>query len=181
VRYGSNCSNTARYFYVGCLGMEIHPAIMNILALDLGTKCGYASSYGSGGVLKLKPTTNESAGERYRKFRGWLKVTLQAPFDLVVYEEVHRHIGTDAAHVYGGLVAVLQCECLESKTEYKGVGVGTIKKHATGNGHASKEDMVLAATLKFKSINVIDDNHADALHLLDYAIKTFSLPPTKIL
>ena len=142
---------------------------MNILALDLGTKCGYATTYGASGVLKLKPTTNESAGERYRKFKDWLGISLQAPFDIVVYEEIHAHIGVEAAHVWGGLMAVLQCACLEAKTEYKGIGVGTIKKHGTGNGHASKEDMILAATLKFPKINVLDDNHADALILLDYA------------
>jgi Holliday junction resolvasome RuvABC endonuclease subunit len=148
---------------------------MNILALDLGTKCGYASSYGASGVLNLKPTTHESAGERYRKFKDWLFVTLQASFDLVVYEEVHAHIGVEAAHVYGGLVAVLQTACLETNTEYKGVGVQTIKKHATGNGNAKKDDMVITATLKFPKVNVIDDNHADALHLLDYAISSLHL------
>ena len=66
-------------------------------------------------------------------------------------------------------MGVLQLGCLEKGIEYKGVGVGTIKKHATGNGHAKKDAMILAATLKWPDINIIDDNHADALWLLDYA------------
>ena len=144
---------------------------MNILALDLGTKCGYASKNNSG-VWHLKPSTHESAGERYRKFGMLLREHISVNcIDFVVYEEVHRHIGTEAAHVYGGLVAILQCVCAEHMVEYKGVGVGTIKKHATGSGSASKEEMVKSAIQKMKSVNVIDDNHADALHLLDYAQK----------
>ena len=143
---------------------------MNILALDLGTKCGWAVSSGVSGVWNLKPSTHESAGERYRKFKDLLTAALHHyHIDFVVYEEVHAHVAVDAAHVYGGLMAILQCSCIEHKTEYKGIGVGTIKKHGTGNGHASKEDMVLAATLKFPKINIVDDNHADALLLLDYA------------
>ena len=140
---------------------------MNILALDLGTKCGWCSE-DENGVLNLKPSTHETAGERYRKFKQWLDDYLWT-VDQVVYEEVHAHIGTEAAHVYGGLVAVLQCACLEKGIEYKGISVQAIKKHATGNGNAKKDAMVVAATLKFPKINVIDDNHSDALHLYDYA------------
>ena len=143
---------------------------MNILALDLGTKCGWAVSNGKNGVWNLKPTTNESAGERYRKFMDRLyHCWFEENITYVVYEEVHMHTAVDAAHVYGGLVAILQCFCLEHKLEYRGVGVGTIKKHATGNGNATKDMMVAAAIRKYKSVNIIDDNHADALHLLDYA------------
>lgn len=146
---------------------------MNILALDLGTKCGWATKEESG-VWDLKPKTTESAGERYRKFRYHLERRLISPwivpFDYVVYEEVHSHAGVDAAHVFGGLQAILQCICLENKIEYRGVGVGTIKKHATGKGNAKKDDMICAAALQFKNIDIIDDNHADALWLLDLAI-----------
>ena len=62
-----------------------------------------------------------------------------------------------------------QTTCLNLGIEYKGIGVGAIKKHATGNGHSKKDAMIASASLKFKSVNVIDDNHADALWLLDYA------------
>ena len=147
---------------------------MNILALDLGTKCGWANSNGKSGVWDLKPSTHESAGERYRKFQKILEDPM-LDVDIVVYEEVHAHIGVEAAHVYGGLVAILQAYCIKYCTEYKGVSVQTIKKHATGNGNAKKDDMIVAATLKFSKVNVIDDNHADALHLLDYAISCLHL------
>jgi Holliday junction resolvasome RuvABC endonuclease subunit len=141
---------------------------MNVLALDLGTKCGYASSLGKSGVWNLKPSTHESAGERYRKFRMYLE-GFPAKIDFVVYEEVHKHIGTEAAHCYGGLMAILQTWCIDNRIEFKGVGVGSIKKHATGKGNAEKDDMVFAMSLKYKSVNIIDHNHADALALLSYA------------
>ena len=150
---------------------------MNILALDLGTKCGWACQETSG-VWDLKPTTNESAGERYRKFKQYLeRVIRERNIGFIVYEEVHAHIGVDAAHIYGGFVAILQSVCIDWKIEYGGVGVQTIKKHATGSGNAKKDDMIFSASMKFPKINIIDDNHADALHLLDYAQKViFSSP-----
>lgn len=148
---------------------------MNILALDLGTKCGWASNYlkPSSGVWDLKNKLTESIGMRYIRFGGYLSNCGLA--DIVVYEEVHNHRAVDAAHVFGGLQAILQTFCLESKIEYRGIGVGTIKKWATGNGNAKKDAMICAAALKFKGVNVIDDNHADALWLLDYATKSFNL------
>jgi Holliday junction resolvasome RuvABC endonuclease subunit len=147
---------------------------MNILALDLGTKCGYASSIGPSGVWDLKPKTTESAGERYRKFQDLLHCALRSySITFVVYEEVHAHAAIEAAHVFGGLQAILQTTCLSFGVEYKGVGVGTIKKHATGNGHSKKDAMIASASIKFKSVNIVDDNHSDALWLLDYALKTF--------
>lgn len=146
---------------------------MSILALDLGTKCGWAFTHAVkpnifSGVENLKPSTHESAGQRWIKFSNFLR-TNQTKWDLVVYEEVHMHIGVEAAHVYGGLVAILQSFCLERGIEYRGVGVGTIKKHATGKGNAKKDAMISAAIKMYPSINIIDDNQADALCLLHYA------------
>lgn len=149
---------------------------MNILALDLGTKCGWACNPWWNGVWYLKPSTHQSAGERFRKFKLEL-LTLRANQDIkyVVYEEVHKHLGVEAAHIYGGLVAVLQEWCLDSSIEYRGVGVGTIKKHATGKGNADKKAMIAAAIKLFPKINVLDDNHADALCLYDWAINNVLL------
>lgn len=149
---------------------------MNVLALDLGTKCGWATNAYvlSSGSWNLKAKTTESIGQRYLNFKEELKGMHHAVlFDLIVYEEVHAHAAVDAAHVYGGLQAILQTFCLENSIEYKGVGVGTIKKHATGKGNAKKDAMICAASMKWPAVNILDDNHADALWLLDYAQKHF--------
>lgn len=143
---------------------------MNLLALDLGTKCGYAHRKDSG-VWDLQPSQSESAGERYRKFKERSTICIRSwEIDYVVYEEVRNHRAVRAAHVYGGLEAILQTICIEHNIEYKGVPVGTIKKHAAGNGNAKKPEMIKAAIKLFPSTNVIDDNHADALCLFDYAL-----------
>lgn len=143
---------------------------MNILALDLGTKCGWAIDQRKNGVWNFKPSSFDSYGERFRRFKTALESSYEE-ITHVVYEEVRAHFGVDAAHSYGGYMAILQTWCIECKIEYKGVPVGTIKKYATGKGNAKKPDMILAANRLFPSINVIDDNHADALCLLSWAQK----------
>jgi Holliday junction resolvasome RuvABC endonuclease subunit len=56
------------------------------------------------------------------------------------------------------------------KIPYRGVPVGTIKRHITGRGNADK-DAVIAA-VRALGFDPVDDNEADALALLDCALKT---------
>jgi Holliday junction resolvasome RuvABC endonuclease subunit len=88
--------------------------------------------------------------------------------DAVYFEEVRRHLGVDAAHAYGGFMAHLTAWCEHHQIPYQGVPVGTIKKHATGKGNAGKDEMIAAA--KARGNAPVDDNEADALALLHYAI-----------
>ena len=85
---------------------------MSRLAIDLGTKCGYAWSAADGGVVSgtwdLRPKKFEGGGFRYVKFESFLASLHAAhPIEMVWFEAVRRHAGTDAAHVYGGLLATL--------------------------------------------------------------------------
>lgn len=147
---------------------------MNILALDLGTKCGYALETPSGsivsGVWNLTPSKFDSYGQRFVAFKQALtRKHAIWPLAKIYYEEVRAHMAVDAAHVYGGMMATLQTFCLENKIEYQGVPVGTIKRHATGKGNSKKPEMIKAAVRLYSSINVVDDNHADALCILNWA------------
>ena len=65
-------------------------------------------------------------------------------------------------------MATLTSWCEHHKIPYQGVPVGTIKKHATGKGNASKEDMI--AAMVGMGYQVTDDNVADALALLHWAL-----------
>ena len=117
-----------------------------VLALDLGTKCGWAVG-GKGviisGVIDLKPTRFESAGMRFIRLLGFLKTLLeQTPVALVVVEEVRRDRGTDAAHIYGGLLGAMQAWAEENGVPYTAQPVGTIKKWACGKGNAGKDDVI---------------------------------------
>jgi hypothetical protein len=52
----------------------------------------------------------------------------------------------------------------------EGVPIGTIKRHATGKGNADKDAMIAAA--RARGFSPADDNEADAIALLLWAIAT---------
>jgi len=146
-----------------------------ILALDLGTQTGWAVSMPNGmitsGTQNFKPQRFEGGGMRFLRFKRWLDelYVLVNSIEEVYFEEVRRHIGVDAAHVYGGFLAQLSVWCEDAKIPYSGVSVGTIKKHLTGKGNASKEMMI--DNIKKLGYHPTDDNEADALALLKCVIE----------
>lgn len=149
-----------------------------VLALDLGTLTGYAvgdaadPSVVVSGVQSFAPDKFSGGGMRYVKFENWLaKVMAETAANEVVFEGVRRHIGTDAAHVYGGFMATLTAFCEKRAIPYCGVPVGTIKKWATGKGNAKKDAMV-AAVVSWGYDGVTDDNQADAIALLHHWVST---------
>jgi Holliday junction resolvasome RuvABC endonuclease subunit len=136
-----------------------------MLALDLGTKCGWALyAYGkiTSGTWNLMERRHEGKGMRYIKF---LRNLRDIRVDLIGFESVNRHIGTDAAHVYGGFLSQLQVWCEEAAIPYEGISVTAIKKHATGKGTAKKPVMMEACRQRL-GIDPGDDNEADALWIL---------------
>jgi Holliday junction resolvasome RuvABC endonuclease subunit len=90
--------------------------------------------------------------------------------EAVYFEEVRRHLGVDAAHVYGGFLAILSEECERRRTPYAGIPIQTIKKHATGKGNADKAAMIKAAATRWPGAVILDDNTADALCLLSLVL-----------
>jgi len=141
---------------------------MKILAIDPGTHCGYALSPFESGVWDLSVGRHEGGGMRFIKLRNYLIKACEG-VELVVYEEVRRHLGTDAAQVYGGIVAIIQEHCELKEIPYLGVPVGTIKKFATGLGNSNKEAMLAAARERWPEVNIVSDDQADALWLLAWA------------
>lgn len=146
-----------------------------ILALDLGTTTGFCAGDFRNhliGTWNLKPGKFDGGGMRYVKFRENLdRLHASMKLDRVVFEAVRRHNGTDAAHVYGGLMAHLTEWCETRAIPYYGVPVGTIKKFWTGNGNANKAAMI--ERCHASEIVVADDNEADAVALFHYAIREY--------
>ena len=146
-----------------------------ILALDLGTTTGWAlQSYDglfTSGTVSFKPGRFDGGGMRYLRFTNWLTELdrLSGPIAAIWFEEVRRHAGTDAAHVYGGLMASLTSWGELRGIPYEGVPVGTIKRHATGKGNAPKQAMIDAA--RAKGFSPEDDNEADAIAILLWALE----------
>ena len=147
-----------------------------ILAIDLGTTTGWALRSASGpithGFIAFRPQRFEGGGMRFLRFKRWLSEVRASADDIhaVYFEEVRRHAGVDAAHVYGGLMATLTAWCEHHNIPYQGVPVATIKKHATGKGNAGKDEVI--AAVRARGFPVTDDNEADALALLHWAIDT---------
>lgn len=150
-----------------------------ILALDLGTTTGWALRGSDGNITSgsesFRPQRFEGGGMRFLRFKRWL-TELKAVtdgIDALHFEEVRRHVSTDAAHAYGGFLATLTAWCEHHRIPYQGVPVGTIKKHATGKGNAGKDEVI--AAIRARGHAPSDDNETDALALLHWAIAQHDL------
>lgn len=147
---------------------------MNILAIDIGTQTGWAmiarGGKITGGSEGFGAKRNEGPGQRWLKFRAFLSETQRSAesIQVVYYERVLHHTAVQAAHVYGGFEAMLQAWCEANRVRMVAVSPGTIKKHWTGKGNADKAAMVAEAVRR--GFRPTDDNHADALALLSYAV-----------
>jgi Holliday junction resolvasome RuvABC endonuclease subunit len=147
-----------------------------MLALDLGTTTGWALHGIDGlitsGTASFRPGRFDGGGMRYLRFTNWLTEIdrLSGPVAAIWFEEVRRHAATDAAHVYGGLMATLTAWAELRGIPYEGVPVGTIKRHATGKGNANKDAMMAAA--RARGFSPADDNEADAIAILLWAMET---------
>ncbi len=151
-----------------------HSGATAILTLDLGTKTGWALRQTDGtitsGTVEFKPGRFEGGGMAFVRFKRWLSEVSRfaGPIGSVFFEEVRAHAGVTASHVYGGFLSHLTAWSEEMEIPYQGVPVGTIKRHATGKGNASKEEVIEA--MRRKGHAPVDDNAADALAILHWAI-----------
>ena len=152
------------------------PTTNVLLALDLGTTTGWAMRSADGvvtsGAATFKPGRYDGGGMRYLRFRGWLEELRRCAGDIqsIHFEEVRRHAGVDAAHIYGGFLATLTGWCEHRVIPYQGVPVGTIKKFITGKGNADKQAVIDA--VRAKGFTPADDNEADAIALLLLAMES---------
>jgi len=155
-----------------------------ILALDLGTKTGVCVMNRSGipifsGTWDLSRYAKERWGARFNEFRYKLECALNSyKIDLIAYEDVHRHLATDAAHIYGGLLALVEMTALTWDMPTSPIGVGIIKKAATGRGNADKTAMAVRASRRWPDLDIKDDNQADALWIAE-ACRTGAVPAPK--
>jgi hypothetical protein len=151
-------------------------AATSILALDLGTSTGWALSSPDGtitsGTVSFRPSRYDGGGIRYVRFRAWLDGVAHDSPDIAAihFEEVRRHLSTDAAHVHGGLLATLTAWCEQQSIAYQGVPVGTIKRFITGRGNADKAAVI--AEVRARGYSPADDNEADAIAILLWALET---------
>lgn len=156
------------------------------LAIDLGTDTGYAYNRGAGVIAGTKTlaTAKEIAvwgkqrltrrnDPRVDRLCEWL--TDLGQFDVVIFEDVTFSTTTYQTQLWSALrSAVWLCA---TGGIFECVPVGTLKKFATGNGHADKAAMSAALKKFHPDIwdGSYDDNGIDALWLWQYAQEKFKL------
>jgi hypothetical protein len=146
-----------------------------ILALDLGQRTGWAVRNRDGaiasGVQEFRPGRFEGGGMIWLRFRAWLQEIDETVggVGVVVFEEVVAHRGIAASHCYAGFLAHLTAWAEVNRIPYQGVPVGTIKRHIAGKGNADKAAVI--AAVQALGFNPVDDNEADALALLHWALE----------
>lgn len=152
------------------------PALnVNVLALDLGAKTGWALRRRDAvllhGTEDFTPRASWAPGQKWQRFRAWLSATvMHHNITQIAFEDVKRHGPGQvlAAHAYGGFRAMLEMVADQHRVTLIPFGVGQIKKHWTGSGVAKKDEMVMQA--KVRGFRAVDDNNADALAILHLAI-----------
>jgi Holliday junction resolvasome RuvABC endonuclease subunit len=133
-----------------------------IAGVDLGRKTGLSVIGTKSDVYLEELSLIGNGGRLFYEFQAEIYRFLeQHKPDILFYEYVRRHLGTKAAHAYGGYRAYLLVACYECGISCCPVQVQAIKKLATGNAKANKSQMIMATETALSAKN-ISDNEADA-------------------
>lgn len=159
---------------------------MATLALDLGTKTGYAvgnsrriiesGTWTLAGAKELRAQklagANRSGDCRFFRLMEHIAKTINRHnISRIIFEDVIFFTSTSQTQLWASLrSAIWAIKSANPHIETECVHVGTLKKFATGNGRADKAEMNRAAIGKFPSIALTnaDDNQIDALWLLEF-------------
>lgn len=107
---------------------------MDIIALDLATEMGVYTGDGRPYAIKFEKET--------RSINYWAFICEKAPlFDVVVFEDAIGQRG-HALEVFHEFKSLTKLACDLADTVLVGVSPAHIKKVFTGNGRASKEDVI---------------------------------------
>lgn len=162
----------------------ISDTFLPMLSLDLATKTGWALRDRTGaiesGVQEFALKRGESKGMRFLRFRKWLREMIalgelgtsfsSSTPGVIVYEQAH-HRGGFATELAVGLVTDVLAEAARVGLEHMPVHTGSLKRWATGKGNSGKSKMIERAAELYPTVDIIDDNHADALLLLNYGME----------
>ena len=152
------------------------PSILSILALDLGSTTGWAIRNDRcrilHGTAEFRPTRFEGGGMRYLRFERWLDETrkIAGGIDAVYFEEVRRHVEPTPPISTAASSQASPPGASSRASPTRASPVGTIKRFATGKGNADKQTMI--AAIRERGFEPADDNEADAIAILLWAIDT---------
>lgn len=156
-----------------------------ILALDLGTHCGWAYRSKAGKIsagtwtLATDRAITEAGKARmdrkldpriptfYRHLTDLLN--LEGLIEFMVFEDVQFSRYTQQTQLWSSFRAVAWLFAYLHRIKTDCIPVTTLKQFATGSGAADKDFMMRTAAKLFPTVEIVDDNCADALHLLQWA------------
>lgn len=145
---------------------------MKVLALDLATRTGWALGNArafESGYETFDLRRGDSPGWRYLAFTRWLEEIIRpGELGLVVYEQPFVMRSGHAAEIAMGFSTRVQQRCAEMTLDHTAVVGSRLKKWVTGKGNAKKPEMVEAVARRWRRVD--DDNEADAVALLQYAL-----------
>jgi Holliday junction resolvasome RuvABC endonuclease subunit len=159
---------------------------LKVLALDLGTKTGFAYNTDDG---KLHAGTHVLASPKeitlWRKQRfdrrldlrpirlyQWLMHRLsESKPQILIFEDVMFSTTALATQMWATLRCALWMAAYDANIPIECVPVGTLKKFVTGNGHATKEAMEASVKTRWPDAwnSKLDDNAVDATGLFFWA------------
>lgn len=146
---------------------DIHHDGEQILAIDVGTQTGFSML--EGGRLTAWTTVLEGVDGSHKLLAFWNYLKWYRP-DLVVYE---RPFAQGAAkRQLDSYVTAIELWAMTNDISWIGVAPSTLKKSATGNGRAHKYEVIAAMRERFPATEILDDNQADAVALIDYLLKS---------
>lgn len=159
----------------------LHASPMKILALDLGTKLGWAmhcpcEGLHAGTVVLATPKSLQEAKKlrldrrldiRVQNFAGWLEARR---FDQIVYEDIRFCVSQAQAHLWASLRGVVWSYAARRGTVIDCLDTGKLKKWTTGSGAADKQAMWDSARIRWPHLvdRTWDDNAVDAFCLLQF-------------
>lgn len=151
---------------------------MKILAIDPGTKTGWALTWPNGrlmefGVEDFSAKRGESRGMVFLNMRHWLTKMLTDRFpkvELVAYEKPFAK-GQAAREIEIGMMTRIEEVCEDFEIDYAFIYPTSLKKWATGKGNSGKDIMLKEARKRYSQYGIEIENYdeADALLILAWA------------
>lgn len=136
---------------------------MKIIAFDLGANMAWASNRKK--LIWGSAVYGGTRAQRLAMIQRLIPALLK-DVDVVVYETPFAR-GRDATRSLWGIAGIIEACAENAGSAVLDVAVPTIKKFATGHGHAAKNEMIAAAQ-KF-GYRGLNEHEADAVCLLKYA------------
>lgn len=147
----------------------------HVLALDIATHTGYYSVHESG-TWNFTESKKRNDNKQHLDVRNTILSFIKDYGILrIVAEDINvNNYFCDMRKLseFRGILLEI-CDTLDLP-EPEFINVAKLKKWATGNGKANKQDMIQACIDKYRYMPV-DDNAADACHLFHYYIRKYRI------